>query len=157
MAITEITSAQYAEDYRKYPIDQHGKLRFLYGKATQGAAAGDDGSSVKLFKLPQGRKRIITYLSRYKVSALGAARVMKVGYDAYYDRSAINSDPQPASDNAFMAGIAMTNATDALWPTTAGIKYDIFSRDEVWIRATITGGTIPAAATFEMLLAYLYE
>jgi hypothetical protein len=140
-----------------YPIDRHGKLRFIYGKVTQGAAAGDDGSFLYFAKLPKGRKRIVPYLCRYKLTALGAARVMKVGHGAYYDRSAVGAVATAAVDNAFMSAIDVSGATDALWPTTAGIKFDMFSRDEIWLYATITGGTVPAAAVAQFLVAYLYD
>lgn len=167
MAITTTYAAQVPEGgasrtadsaVQVYPIDRHGKLRFIYGKVTQGAAAGDDGSFLYFAKLPTGRKRIIPYLCRYKLTALGAARVMKVGHAAYYDRSQVGAAQTAADDDAFMAAIDVSGATDALWPTTLpGIKFDMFSRDEIFLYATITGGTIPAAAVAQFLVAYLYE
>ncbi len=158
MAITTTNSDQLTDGYRKYPIDDHGKLRMQYAKATQGAAAGDDGSFMNLFKLPPGRKRIIPWLSRYKVSALGSSRVMKVGHAAYQARSAPNAQ-EAADDDAFMSAIDVSANVVAFWPLVyaSPMKFDIFSSDEVLIYLTITGGTIPAAAVFEFWMAYIYE
>lgn len=159
MAITTIQADQLAGGFRRYPISDHGKLRFQYGKATQGAVAGDDGSMVEMFRLPPGRKRILPWLSRYSVSALGASRVMKVGLRAYFDRSVVGGTAQAENDDEFMSGIDVSSATaNVAWPITlTGMKWDVFSRDEIMIFVTITGGTIPAVATFEMIMAYIYE
>lgn len=157
MAITVTSAAQLADGYRKYPISDHGKMRILYGKATQGAAAGDDGSSIIIGVLPPGRVRILPYLCRYKGSALGAARVMGIGYDAYFASNQGGAVAEAAAAGAFGAAIDVSGATDANFPVTGGMKYDIYSRAGVQIRLTITGGTIPAAATFEMLIVYVCE
>lgn len=157
MAVTETLAAQMADTYRKYPIDDHGKLRFLYGKVTQGAAAGDAGSSVVIGDLPPGRVRILPYLSRYKASALGAARVMDLGHDLYYDKNTYGDESEAAVANALANDIDVSAATEANFPVTAGLKHDIYSRSGVRLRATVAGGTIPAAATFEFLIAYICE
>lgn len=156
MAITVTAAAELVAGARVYPIDKSGKLRFYHGKITQGAAAGDDGSSGTICVIPHGRARFIPYLSRYKVSALGAARVMKVGHELYYPlTSAETTEAQNLT--LFMSAIDVSGATDALWPTTAGIKYDVYSRSGITLTATITGGTIPAAATLEFLVAVIFE
>ena len=157
MAVTVTNAAQMADGYRKLPIEDHAKLRFMYGKITQGVAAGDAGSSVVIGKLPPGRVRVIPYLSRYKVSALGAARVMDIGHDLYYDRTEDADAGEAAAAAVFANDIDVSGATDALFPVTAGLKFDMFSRDGITLRATVAGGTIPAAATFEFNIAYLYE
>lgn len=159
MAITTTKAAELADGYRKYPIEDHGKLRFAYGKITQGAAAGDDGSFGIICKLPPGRKRILPFLSRYKVSALGSSRVMKVGHQAYRDRGEVSDTGEADDDDAFMSAIDVSSAVAAFWPSaaTSALKFDIYSVDEVVIYLTITGGTIPAAATFEFAIAYIYE
>jgi hypothetical protein len=159
MAITTTKAAELADGYRKYPIEDHGKLRYAYGKITQGAAAGDDGSFGIIAKLPPGRKRILPRQSSYKVSALGASRVMKVGHRLYYDRGDVADAGEAENDSAFMSAIDVSSAVNSAWPTAASsaLKYDIYSIGEVEIFLTITGGTIPAAATFEFLIAYLYE
>lgn len=158
MAVETLLSVQLAEGYRKYPIDDHGKLRFQYANAVQ-AVAGDDGSFVHLFKLPPGRKRILPHLSKYKVSALGASRVMKVGHGAYRANvlaAGVAAVDEPADDDAFMVSIDVSSATNAAWTATS-MKFDIYSMNEVLIYLTITGGAIDVGETFEFLMAYLYE
>lgn len=163
MAITTTDSLQLSNDVsalagRKYPVDDHGKLRFQYGKVVQGAAAGDAGSFVNFFYLPPGRVRILPWLSRVRSSALGASRVLKIGHAAYYDRS-VPSDVAAvvADDDAFAAGIDVSAAAEALALAGGLLKYDIYSRGGVLVFGTVTGGTIPIAATLELILGYIYE
>jgi hypothetical protein len=157
MAVTVTKSAQLADGARPYPIDDHGKIRFAYGKITQ-VGIGDIGSSVIFAKLPFGRVRLLPYLSRYKVTALGAARVMAIGHDAYYSTATpATADPVAAAAAAFASAVDVSGATEANFPVTGGIKHDLYSRDGVQLRATITGGTIPDGAVFEYCVAYVTE
>jgi hypothetical protein len=160
MTITTTKAAEMADGYRGYPINDHGKLRFQYGKVTQSATeAGDDGSFFQICKLPPGRKRILPYLSRYKVSALGSSRVMKFGHAAYLDRGDVSDAGEAANDSAFMSAVDVSSAVNSQWPVLAAspLKYDIYSVGEVVLYGTITGGTIPVSATFEFIIAYIYE
>ena len=80
MAVT-ITKADHMLDTaRPYPVDEHGKLRFLNARVVQGAAAGDIGSTMLIGDLPPGRVRIIPWLSRYKGTALGAAPTTEIAH-----------------------------------------------------------------------------
>lgn len=159
MAIKTLIPAQLVDDARVYPIDKHGKLRFMFATFANDAVAGDDGSMLKICVLPFGRKRIIPWLSRYQVSAFGASRVMKIGHRAYYDRSDPSAAAQAEDDDAFASGIDVSAAAHAFWPTAAAglFKFDMFSREPIELFATITGGTIPANATANFAVAYLYE
>lgn len=159
MAIKTLIPAQLADGFRRYPIDEHGKLRFQWATVANDAVAGDDGSMVKICLMPAGRKRIVLPLCRYKVSALGASRVMKIGHRAYYDRSDPSSAAQAEDDDAFASAIDVSAAVNATFPVLAAspLKFDMFSRENVELFATITGGTIPANATFDFMIAYLYE
>lgn len=159
MAIKTLIPAQLADDFRRYPIDQHGKLRFIFATVVNDAVAGDDGSMIKVGVLPFGRKRIIPWMSRYQVSAFGASRVMKIGHRAYYDRSDPSAAAQAEDDDAFASGIDVSAAAQAFWPAgaTGLFKFDMFSREPIEIFATITGGTVPANATANFAIAYLYE
>jgi hypothetical protein len=163
MAITDTSSAQLGNDVsaltgRKTPIDDHGKLRVAYGKVTQGAAAGDDGSTVQFLNLPPGRIRILPQLSRVVCSALGAARVLKVGHALYYDKGIPQDDAgEAADDDALAAGIDVSAAAEKTLAAAPKGKFDIFSRAGVRITGTVTGGTIPAAATLELILVYVAE
>lgn len=163
MAITSTDSAQLGNDTdanpRKYPVDDHGKMRFLYGKVTQGAAAGDDGSFVNFFYLPSGRIRILPDHSRVKCSALGASRVLKIGHAAYYN-AGLPTDvaATAADDDAIGVGVDVSAAAvKVAQGTLLNVKFDVYSRGGILIYGTVTGGTIPAAATLELLLAYIAE
>jgi hypothetical protein len=157
MAITITNSAQLADGYRRYPTEDHGKLRFLYGKVTQGAAAGDIGSTMIIGRLPPGRVRVLPYLSRYKASAWGAARTLSIGHAAYFDQTGVGDTGEPAAPAAFASAVDVSAATDAAFPTLAGMKFDMYSRNGIEINATVAGGTIPVAATLEVCLAYITE
>lgn len=163
MAITTTTSAQLNNDGnvepRKYPIDDHGKTRWQYGKVTQGAALGDDGSFVEFFDLPAGRIRILPQLMLLKSSALGAARVLKIGHRAYYDRSTPpNATIVAEDDDAFMLALDVSAATVKQGDgTLENLKFDIYSRAGVRVFGTVTGGTIPIAATLEFMMPYIMD
>ena len=159
MAIKTLIPAQLADGARIYPIDEHGKMRVQYATVQNDAVAGDDGSFVRICKLPPGRKRLMLPLCRYKVSALGASRVMKIGHRAYYDRSEPSATAQAEDDDAFASAIDVSAAVNATFPVAAAspLKFDMFSREAFELFATITGGTIPAAATFEFQIVYVYE
>jgi len=162
MAIIALQADAIKTGVRKYPIDDHGKLRYLWARVNNDTAAiGDDGSYADFGKLPPGRKRIIPWLSRYKVSgvAFGAARVMKIGHRAYYDRSDVTSSPQAEDDDALAVGIDVSAAAQNMIVTGAAgaFKFDIFSREEVGLFLTVTGGTWPIGSIVELGIAYLYE
>lgn len=154
--MAEIKAANLAEGFRSYPTDDHGKLRFLYGKATNDTGAAlDAGSTVVIGELPSGRVRVLPYLSRYRVSALGASRVMAIGHKAYFDRGVPETAPaEPLDADAFAGAIDVSSATNA---SLTDVKFDLYSRRGVELIATVTGGTIPTGATFEFAIAYLYE
>lgn len=157
MAVTETLANHMLADARPYPIDEHGKLRFLCATIVQGAAAGDAGSTVIIGDLPSGRVRVLPHLSRYKVTALGASRTMDIGHEAYYDRADPTDTGEADDDNAFADNIDVSSATDAAFPVLAGTFFDMYSTKGVRLYATVDGGTIPAAAVFEFAIAYLYE
>lgn len=157
MAVTVTKAAQIADGARKYPIDDHGKIRIMYGKITQ-VGAGDATSSWIIGSLPPGRVRVLPHLSRYKVSALGASRVMDIGHDAYtHLTEPADSAQTAAAPAAFADDIDVSGATHATFPTTGGFKHDMYSRDGIQLRATVAGGTIPDGATGEFLIAYVCE
>jgi|SRR5688572_8292226 len=156
MATKIITAKELDPDYRAYPVDEHGKYRLQYGSFVN-VGAGDAGSTIEVCELPPGRVRILPYASRFSLSALGAARLMKIGHHAYNDRSTPSTaDAVVEDDDAFAVGLDVSAATNAVVWSNA-IKYDIFSRAGVKVFATITGGTIPDGAVGQFLLAYIYE
>lgn len=151
---TDIKAAQLADGYRRHPIDDHGKLRFAYGKVTADGALAADGT-LALASLPSGRKRILPHLSRITTSAFGAGRTLDVGTAAYMSRPA-GSDPEAADPDAFVDGLDVSAAVTAdEWSTD--LKFDLYSLDEIVVYGTVLGGTMPDGATVEVLIAYLYE
>jgi len=150
----DIDAAQLADDYRRYPIDDHGKLRYQYAKVTASGALAANGT-MGLFWLPPGRKRILPHLSRITTSAFGAGRTLDIGHDEYMKRPAGN-DPEAADPDALVDGLDVSSAVTAD-PLGTALKFDMYSLDETLIYATVLGGTMPDAGTVEVLLAYLYE
>lgn len=161
MAVKTITADALASGFRRYPIDDHGKLRYLMAKLTNTVDAGDDGSVGIIGRLAPGRKRILPWLSRYKVSGtvFGAARVMKIGHRAYDARSEAGVSQEPEDDDALASGIDVSAAAQNMLATGASgiFKFDMFSREEVELFLTITGGTWPVGSVVELAIAYLYE
>lgn len=150
------TSRQMAEDYRSYPIDDHGKLRMQYADVPALTAAYAANDQITLFKLPPGRKRVIIPLSRISFSAFGAGRTLNIGHRAYSARPTGLADPEAENATAFVTGLDVSAAGNAVsWGTT--LKYDMYSIEEVEVFATIVGGTMPVGATLAMFMSYLYE
>lgn len=154
--MAEQLSTQMAEGYRKYPIDDHGKLRFMYSSVVvpaAGAYAAND--TIILGRLPPGRKRILPTLSRISTSAWGAARTLDIGHKKYVKSNTPYTEEADDVD-AFLDGLDVSAAVNAA-VLAATIKFDMFSTTEVTVYATILGGTMPVAATLQLLLAYIYE
>ena len=148
-------SVQLAEGYRRYPIDDHGKLRFQYGSVAALAVAYAQNDQIELFKLPPGRKRILPCLSRITTTAFGSSRTLDLGHRAYSKRPP-DEDEEAEDVDAFIDGMDVSSAVNAAAFSTA-LKFDMYSRTEVTVYATILGGTMPIGATLQVLMAYLYE
>ena len=147
---------QLVEGYRRYPIEDHGKLRYQYFSVAALAVAYAQNDQIELFKLPPGRKRILPNACRLWTSAWGASRTFSLGHRAYM------KNPSPGALEA-EAATAFINALDvssavnaAAWSSTVP-KFDIYSLQEVTCFATIGGGTMPVAATLSGYCAYIYE
>lgn len=150
-----INADQLAEGYRRYPIDDHGKIRIQEFNVSALTGALAQNGTIGLFWLPPGRKRILPCLSRITCSAFGAARVLDIGHDAYMPRPPSNT-PEPANGSAFVSNLDVSAAlAAAAWSTV--LKYDIYSLDEVLVYATVEGGTMPVGATLSGFMAYVYE
>lgn len=148
-------SVQLTDGYRKFPIDDHGKLRFQYGSVAALTVALPAADTIDLFRLPPGRVRVLLNLSRYSTSAFGAARLLSIGHRAYSTRPPdIAAEVENAT--AFLNGADVSAAVAAGVMSTT-LKYDLYSRTEVTVFATIAGGTMPIGATLQVLMAYLYE
>lgn len=161
MAVLDIIAANAASDtFRRRPIDDSGKLRFLYASFVNGVAAADINSTLQCGSLPPGTTRVLPFMSRVGCSAWGAARVLSVGHAAYRTKQDVvggGDGIQAANYTAFASALDVSAALTVVVFAPAVLKYDIAAAQKVPVVAQVTGGTIPAAATLAVLLAYIYE
>lgn len=152
---TTAVSTQLTEGYRKYPVDDHGKLRFSYAKFVAAEALAAD-STIGMIWLPPGRKRILPDLSFVTNTAFGAGRTVDIGHEAYVNAHIPARDVEPDDPDAFVDGLDVAAAAAA---TAFGtdLLFDMYSKNEVLLYATVLGGTMPVAAELEVRVAYLYE
>jgi hypothetical protein len=149
-----------AAGYLKRPIDNHGKLRTIYGKVVA-AIAGDIGSTINMGILPPGAVRLRLNGCNLINSAWGAGATLNIGYAPYrfrQDQAALNDGIDAGSANALGAAISMAAApgTRTPWQATM-MKYDFYSLAGVSIIGTVAGAIMPAAATLEWWMEYVYE
>lgn len=151
---------QLQAGFRKYPIDDHGKLRFQAGKVSALTEAVAQNGTIGACWLPPGRKRIIPHLSRITTSAFGAARTLSMGHDAYNKRPSGQGSTaetvEAANPTALINAMDVSAAVNAAVFSTV-LTYDMFSIEEQLLFFTVGGGTMPIGATLQFLLAYLYE
>ena len=162
MAVTTENSAQYAESYVSIPAkvpEAHewaGRLRIAFFEFTQGAAAGDAGSTATLVKLPAGKVRLILPMSYLGVSALGSSRTMDLGWQAYVNDSGatVAADPNGLDD-----GVDVSSATAAAPAGTIGTHETVLfeSRDGVVIDAQVNDATLPVGGTIMGYLIYTID
>lgn len=153
MAVTNTKSAQLADGYRPHPVEDHGKLRIAYFKATQ-SGAGDANSTFELCRLPQGRVRIFPGLSRLSCSALGTSRTLDVGHAKYVKGS--EGSTEAAVENALANAVDVSGAVAGAALGT-GIKFDVYSLGGVLITGKVEGGTVPDGSVLEGFIAYAHE
>lgn len=130
------------------PDDWMGRLKIFRFNFTQGAAAGDAGSTAELVKLPPGRWRILLPLCRIAHSAFGAARTLDLGWQAYTDNNgdAVAADPNGLDDGNDVSAAGSFVPTG----TVGGDETYLFENsDEVTIEAQCNDGTLPAGATLD--------
>jgi len=138
MAVTNQKSTQLTreESYaagRNAPIDARGEVRMLAFDFTQ-SGAGDATSTARLCKLPAGNVRLLEV--RLANEALGASRVLDIGYEGYANGSgsAVVADP-----DAFAAALDVSAAATNL----VAVNKTFTSRDGIVVAGKVTGGTIP--------------
>ena len=152
MAVTNEKAAQLADGYRGKTYDDE-KVRFAHFEFTQGAAAGDAGSTADLVKLPAGNVRLLPGMSKVYHSALGASRTLDIGHPAYTGADGV---AVAADDDAFTAAGALdvSSAGTNVAFDAAVRKFDMFSRGGITVQGIVQGGTIPAGATIFGYVAY---
>jgi hypothetical protein len=98
--------------------------------------------------MPAGTVRILGV--QIVNSALGASRVVKVGHTGYTN---LSNTAVAADDDAFLA-----NTSVAAAGTINGVASSkLSSKTGLTVRATITGGTIPDAATLNGQILYTLD
>jgi hypothetical protein len=159
MAIQVYDPLSAAPTAVKRPIDEHGKLRTIYKKFTT-AILGDIGSTFNLGRLPPGAVRLWYPGCFYSSSAFGAGAIINIGYATYRSKQDVavgNDGMEPASNNALAAALTVAAAGGRLpWSATL-MKWDFYSLAGVDVIATLAGAGVPAAATLEVMYAYIYE
>lgn len=153
MAVTNTQSAELALTRKDFRGDG-GKTRYLYFKATQGAAAGDAGSTFDLGRLPFGSVRILPGASLITCSALGASRTLDIGHRAYETRGGVDSTVEAEDLDALVANVDVSSAIASV-KLSSVIKFDLHSRSGVLLVAQVNDGTIPIAAVLEGYIAYV--
>lgn len=159
MAITVQKSTEFTQqegplqDNRQYWPAEGGKLRVAHFTLPATIVTGDDGSSVELVRIPQGKVRVIPGLSLINVSALGASRVMDLGVRAYTASDGITA--VAAILNDFVNDRDVSSATSANFAVSGvPVKRDYFSSTGFTICALVAGGTIPIGATMSGYVVY---
>ena len=160
MAVKTYYAKQLADDYRKRPLDDHGKLRVQCFEVVVAAGDGGDANSImELFDLPPGAVRVFPYLSRIDNSAFGAGVTLHFGHRAYESRM-----PNPANEgvtaedlDAFTEGAAINVAAAGDAVLADKLKFDVYSRAGVRVTAQALGGAVPAGATLRGCFVYAYE
>lgn len=147
---------QLVEGYRRYPVDDHGKLRYQFFSVSALTVAIAANGTIGLVWLPPGRKRILPHLSRITTSAFGAGRTLDLGHDGYMSRPSGQATAEAADPDALIDGLDVSSAVAAAAFSTS-LKYDMYSLDEVLLYATVLGDTMPIGASMSGLVAYLYE
>lgn len=155
MAVTTEKSTQVSNAVAAPPVmnpayNIGGDLKVMYFSFTQGAAAGDIGSTADLLTMPPGKYRLLLDQSNVTVSAFGASRTLDVGYTAYtnYDGTAVAADADAfvsAADVSAAATVALTEALAAGTDRT----YLVDATSPFTLQAKVAGGTIPAGATIK--------
>lgn len=158
MAVSNENSTQYElqnDNQSALNAPAHGKLRVLSFEHTQ-AVAGDAGSVTTLIKLPAGKIRVLTNLSKIEHSAFGSSRTLGVGFAAYTNEAGtdVAADPDyfASAVNVAAAGTFVLDES-----ATPALSQELDSKQGIVVNATVAGGTIPAGATLKGYILYVVE
>jgi hypothetical protein len=173
MAVTIENSVELANQLAHPPVEMesnyiYGKLRVYSINFTQGAAAGDIGSTQRLIRLPAGKIRLLAPNSWLKNSAWTATATIDIGWEAYRDKSGVvvAADPDGIVDGRLATNSITWNL--ALAPTDAvggvqgaGISDNLTkvfeSSNGVVLTSTNGVATIPAGATLKGFVVVAVE
>lgn len=150
MGITTQYSTEYTQTYVTVPstnlntTEKHGVVRHAYVTCLQ-SGAGDAGSSFALFKLPPGRVRLLTSLSRCYVNWTTGSATLDLGWDAYtgMDGVTVAADPDGLVDGLDVDTVGFRTFEGAIAAEILLGSSKVFaSKDGVVIRATSTDQAI---------------
>lgn len=160
MAISVPSKSSQYTDYTASPqkmiqaLDWGGNLRASYSKLTftaagfTTAAAGD----LKLIRMPAGRVRIFTDLSRIVCPAGTGTSDLDVGRGAYKD---VNGATVALSGNAYADSLDVgAGAIDQAFVTPTGGFEEIYSQDGFDIVASFDTANSPAAGDLVVVVVY---
>tara|TARA_X000001382_G_scaffold108816_1_gene84785 strand:- start:31 stop:528 length:498 start_codon:yes stop_codon:yes gene_type:complete len=141
------------------PDEMHGRMRIAFFTHDQDGA-GDATSSVALFKLPAGRCRILTSLSRVYCNWTTSSATLDLGFDAYTnaDGTAVAADSDGLIDGLSVDTVGYFTLEGAL----AGVKatggtYTFDSKDGVVIRATSQDTAIASGDDLVGYIVYVVD
>lgn len=138
----------------------HGRLRVATFKHTQGAAAGDIGSTADLVKLPAGSVRVIGALSKIYFRGNTALTTMDVGTRAFKKLDGTtNAELATAYVSAFAVGAGTVNTPLDEAVANAGTFHDTVhqSQDGVTIFAKVAGAVWAVGAVTEGFIVYVLD
>jgi len=118
---------------------------------TQGAAAGDATSTIRVCKLP-ARARYLAAYSWVRFSAFGASRVLSLGWEAY--KNPKTGETIALDVDGLGSALDVSSAGTALMSALTNAVDDKEFVNEVVLAFQCTGGTIPAGATLKGQIAY---
>lgn len=126
-------------------------LLFEEFDAVQGAAAGDATSRLRLCSLP-ARARYQAILSRFVWTAFGAARLLSLGWERYQRQDGIWVTEDVDGLGAGLDVAAAGSNFGSGFPT--GMITSMEFPAQVTLILVCTGGTIPAGARVQGVIAY---
>jgi len=137
------------------PVDEYGaRIMYSLGQFTQGALAGDANSLFDLAKMPPGAR--VLPQSRVFFSAFGTSRTVDVGFTAHTEA---DNTVVAAVVDKFIDGLDVSSVGDGFFGSGTNADDDFqfveeIKEGEVVIQGKVLGGTIPAAATFNLHALY---
>lgn len=158
--LTNLKSAELAEDYRGNPRNDHGKVRMMHFTITALAAQADAGSEIELGDIPFGSIRVIPSLSKITHSAAGAGALIDVGHRAYRKADGLLDDTEIEAEDldAFTPNgpIDVQNAGEGV-ALDALNRFDVHSKAGIRVVLSNSGAALPAGFTASGYIAYIAE
>ncbi len=165
MAVTNEKSVQISNTTAFPPVKNpaynwRGRVRFLYFKHVQGAAAGDINSTADLVVLPQGSVRVIAHLSKVYFKGNTALTTMDIGTRAYKDLAGVTvAESAQRFVSAFAVGAGTVNTDLSESQADAGTFPDhvLPNQNGVTVFAKVAGAVWAIGATTEGVIAYVLD